>query len=152
MRMRTRSWIWQSTIMAALIGCSGGGSAGTPTATPGGTAESGASLTGKIEIDGSSTVFKLSQAVAQEFSKQHRGVALKVDKSGTGGGFKNFVLGHLDICDASRPIQESEMAKCKANDVEYIELPVCFDALTVALNEKNDWCQEMTVTEFAQLW
>jgi phosphate transport system substrate-binding protein len=79
-------------------------------------------------------------------------VAIKVDKSGTGGGFKNFVQGTLDICDASRPIQESEMQQCKANGVEYIELPVCFDALTVAVNEKNNWCKDLTVAELQKLW
>src|SRR5687767_68519 len=112
----------------------------------------GNGLTGKVEIDGSSTVFKLSQAVAQEFSKLNPSVALKVDRSGTGGGFKNFVLGKLDICDASRPIQESEMQKCKDAGVEYIELPVCFDALTVAVNKQNDWCQEITVAQLKSLW
>ena len=134
---------------AALSGCDispppppAGGA--TPTAT--------SNLTGRIEVDGSSTVFKLSQAVAQEFSKLHRGVAIKVDKSGTGGGFKSFVAGKLDICDASRPIQESEMATCKKNGVEYIELPVCFDALTVAVHEQNDWCQKLTTEELKRLW
>jgi phosphate transport system substrate-binding protein len=106
----------------------------------------------KIGIDGSSTVFKLTQAVAQEFGKQYSDVQIKVDKSGTGGGFKNFVQGTLDICDASRPIQESEMQQCKDNGVEYIELPVCFDALTVAVHEKNDWCKDITVTELKKLW
>ena len=109
-------------------------------------------MTGKIGIDGSSTVFKLTQAVAQQFSKLHHGVQLKVDKSGTGGGFKNFVQGTLDICDASRPIQASEMQQCKDNGVEYIELPVCFDALTVAVNEKNNWCKDLTVAELQKLW
>jgi phosphate transport system substrate-binding protein len=126
---------------ATLAGCE------APAGGPG-----GSGLTGKIGIDGSSTVFKLTQAVAQEFSKQNRGVQIKVDKSGTGGGFKNFVQGTLDICDASRPIQESEMQQCKDNGVEYIELPVCFDALTVAVNEKNDWCKDLTVAELQKLW
>jgi len=106
----------------------------------------------KIGIDGSSTVFKVTQAVAQEFSKLNRDVQVKVDKSGTGGGFKNFVLGELDICDASRPITESEIKQCQDNGVEYIELPVSFDALTVAVNEKNDWCKDMTVAELQKLW
>lgn len=120
---------------------------------PKGSGESGGvSLTGSIEVDGSSTVFKLTQAVAQEFHKQNQGVAIKVDKSGTGGGFKNFVLGKLDICDASRPIQESEMQKCKENNVEYIELPICFDAITVAVNEQNSWSKEITVADLKKLW
>jgi phosphate transport system substrate-binding protein len=109
-------------------------------------------LGGKIAIDGSSTVFKLSQAVAQEFSRTNKGVAIKVDKSGTGGGFKKFVTGSLDICDASRPIQEKEMADCKKNGVEYIELPICFDAVTIAVNAKNAWCDSMTTAELKKLW
>jgi phosphate transport system substrate-binding protein len=109
-------------------------------------------LSGKVAIDGSSTVFKLSQAVAQEFSRKNKGVAIKVDKSGTGGGFKKFVTGSLDICDASRPIQEKEMADCKKNGVEYIELPVCYDALTIAVNAKNHWCDSITTAELKKLW
>jgi phosphate transport system substrate-binding protein len=107
---------------------------------------------GKIEIDGSSTVFKLTQAVGEEFRHEHAGVHVKVDKSGTGGGFSKFVTGQLDICDASRPIAEKEIALCKENGVEYIELPVAFDAITVAVNIKNSWCEAMTVAELKKLW
>jgi len=110
------------------------------------------SATGKIEIDGSSTVFKLTQAVAEEFRADNVGVQIKVDKSGTGGGFKNFVLGKLDICDASRPIAKNEIEQCKANGVEYIELPIAFDAITVAVNIQNSWCDAMTVAELKKLW
>jgi phosphate transport system substrate-binding protein len=128
----------------------GGGvsSAGSDSASGG----TGASLSGKIEIDGSSTVFKLSQAVAQEFSKLNNGVAIKVDKSGTGGGMKKFVKGEIDVCDASRPIQQSEIDQCKANNVEYVELPVAYDALTIAVNAQNDWCASMTTDELKKLW
>jgi phosphate transport system substrate-binding protein len=107
---------------------------------------------GNIEVDGSSTVFKLTQAVAEEFRNANNGVHIKVDKSGTGGGFKNFVLGKLDICDASRPIAAGEIEKCKTNGVEYIELPIAFDAITVAVNIHNTWCDEMTVEELKKLW
>ena len=110
------------------------------------------SPTGKIEIDGSSTVFKLTQAIAEEFRADNAGVQIKVDKSGTGGGFKNFVLGKLDICDASRPIAKNEMEQCQANGVEYIELPTAFDAITVAVNIQNTWCDAMTVAELKKLW
>jgi len=105
-----------------------------------------------IEIDGSSTVFKLTQAVAEEFQSENSSVHIKVDKSGTGGGFKNFVLGKLDVCDASRPISSGEMEKCKASGVEYIELPIAFDAITVAVNIHNTWCDSMTVEELKKLW
>jgi phosphate transport system substrate-binding protein len=141
-------------VRAMTVACVGllGGMLFTGCGPAAGVPAAGGGLSGKIEIDGSSTVFKLTQAVAQEFNKLNRGVAIKVDKSGTGGGFQKFVEGSLDICDASRPIQEPEMQKCQANGVEYIELPVCFDALTVAVNEKNDWCRDMTVAELKQLW
>jgi phosphate transport system substrate-binding protein len=150
--MRRIVWALVLPLLMGIFGCDG-----TPTGAPvggvsGGAATGGEELSGKIVIDGSSTVFKLSQAVAQEFAKANPGVALKVDKSGTGGGFKKFVTGDLDICDASRPIQESEMAKCKESGVEYIELPVCFDALTVAVNEQNDWCKEIATEELKKLW
>jgi phosphate transport system substrate-binding protein len=106
----------------------------------------------RIEIDGSSTVFKLTQAVAEEFQSDNPGLQIKVDKSGTGGGFSKFVLGQLDICNASRPIAAKEIALCKENGVEYIELPVAFDAVTVAVNIQNSWCDSMTVEELKKLW
>lgn len=112
----------------------------------------GETVTGKLEIDGSSTVFKLTQAVAEEFRADNAGVQIKVDKSGTGGGFSKFVLGKLDICDASRPIAQKEIEQCKANGVEYIELPIAFDAVTVAVNKQNTWCETMTVEELKKLW
>jgi phosphate transport system substrate-binding protein len=105
----------------------------------------------KIVIDGSSTVYKLSQAVAQDFCKAHY-VQMKVDKSGTGGGFKRFVKGELEICGASRPIQESELKQCQENGIEFIELPVCFDALTIAVNQENDWAESITTDELKRLW
>ncbi len=108
--------------------------------------------TAHIEIDGSSTVFKLTQAVAEEFQSDNRGVHIKVDRSGTGGGFSKFVTGALDICDASRPIAEKEIKLCQANGVEYIELPIAFDAITVAVNIKNSWCDTMTTDELKKLW
>jgi phosphate transport system substrate-binding protein len=104
-----------------------------------------------VVIDGSSTVYKLSQALAQEFSKQHD-VRMKVDKSGTGGGFKKFVKGELDICGASRPIQESELKQCAEKGIEFIELPVCFDALTIAVNKGNNWAESITTDELKKLW
>jgi phosphate transport system substrate-binding protein len=106
----------------------------------------------RIEIDGSSTVFKLTQAVAEEFQSENRGVHIKVDRSGTGGGFSKFVTGSLDICDASRPIAAKEMKLCQENGVEYIELPIAFDAITVAVNIQNTWCDAMTTDELKKLW
>lgn len=106
-----------------------------------------------IKIDGSSTVFPATEAVAEEFQKEKKGqVRVTVGISGTGGGFKKFARGETDISDASRPILKEEMELAKQNNIEYIELPVCFDALTVAVNPKNDWAKSMTVAELKKLW
>ncbi len=105
-----------------------------------------------IEIDGSSTVYRLSVGVYEVFRESNPDVSVTVNYAGTGGGFKKFVAGKLDILDASRPIQENEIEEARKNGVEYIELPVAFDALTVAVNAGNDWCDEMTVAELKRLW
>src|ERR671914_1198641 len=92
-----------------------------------------------IQIDGSSTVFPVTEAVAEEFQKAKKGkVKVTVGISGTGGGFKKFCRGETDISDASRPISSKEIADCKEAGIQYVELPVAFDALTVVVNPKND--------------
>jgi phosphate transport system substrate-binding protein len=106
-----------------------------------------------IKIDGSSTVYPITEAVAEEFGAESDGqVRVTVGISGTGGGFKKFVRGETDVQDASRPILEKEMAEAKANGVEYIELPVAFDALTVMVNPSNDWVDHLTVAELKKIW
>jgi phosphate transport system substrate-binding protein len=106
-----------------------------------------------IKIDGSSTVFPITEAVAEEFQKEKQGkVHVTVGISGTGGGIKKFVRGEIDVCDASRPILTEEMAQAKANGIEYIELPVAFDALTVVVNPQNTWANSMTVAELKKIW
>jgi len=106
-----------------------------------------------IQIDGSSTVYPVTEAVAEEFQKAKRGrIKVTVGISGTGGGFKKFCRGELDIGDASRPILKKEMDACKQAGVEYIELPVAFDALTVMVNPKNDWASVVTVAELKKIW
>src|ERR687896_640233 len=106
-----------------------------------------------IHIDGSSTVYPATEAVAEEFQKAKKGaVNVTVGISGTGGGFKKFCRGETDISDASRPILKEEMELCKHHGIEYIELPVCFDALTVAVNPKNDWVTSITVAELKKIW
>lgn len=104
-----------------------------------------------IKIDGSSTVFPITEAVAEEFQKQGK-VKVTVGISGTGGGFKKFVRGEIDIADASRPILTEEMSQAKANGIEYIELPIAFDALTVVVNPQNNWVTSMTVAELKKIW
>ena len=106
-----------------------------------------------IQIDGSSTVFPVTEAVAEEFQKAKKGkIKVTVGISGTGGGFKKFCRGETDISDASRPILKQEMEACKGAGIEYIELPVAFDALTVIINPKNDWSPSMTVAELKKIW
>ncbi len=122
-----------------------------------------------IKIDGSSTVYPITEAVAEEFQKANSGVKVTVGISGTGGGFKKFCRGETDISDASRPILATEMATCKvagsdgltvvtgsrvseSGAVEYIELPIAFDALTVVINPNNDWAKTMTVEDLKKIW
>ncbi|MDU2239904.1 MAG: PstS family phosphate ABC transporter substrate-binding protein [Paenibacillus sp.] len=104
-------------------------------------------LSGQIEIDGSSTVFPLTEAVAEEFSKEHSDVRVPVGVSGTGGGFKRFIAGETDISNASRPIKDEEAEAAKAAGIEYIELMVAYDGLAVIVNPQNDWVDQMTVEE-----
>jgi phosphate transport system substrate-binding protein len=106
-----------------------------------------------IQIDGSSTVYPMTEAVAEEFQKETKGaINVTVGISGTGGGFKKFVRGEIDISDASRPILKEEMEQARANGIEYIELPVCFDALTVAVHPENTWVDHLTVAELKKMW
>lgn len=104
-----------------------------------------------IKIDGSSTVYPITEAVAEEFQKAQK-VKVTVGESGTGGGFKKFCRGETDISDASRPITQKEMDACKEAGIQYIELPVAFDALTVVVNSKNDWVKGLTVDELKKIW
>jgi phosphate transport system substrate-binding protein len=106
-----------------------------------------------IKIDGSSTVFPVTEAVAEEFQKETKGrVRVTVGIAGTGGGFKSFARGETDISDASRPILTAEMEAARANGIEYIELPICFDALTVAVHPENTWAASMTIEELKRIW
>ena len=113
----------------------------------------GAALAQIVKIDGSSTVYPITEAVAEEFQKSKKGaVKVTVGISGTGGGFKKFCRNETDISDASRPILKKEMEDCKAAGVEYIELPVAFDALTVVVHPQNDFIKQLTVAELKKMW
>ena len=105
---------------------------------------SGASVFAQVvKVDGSSTVYPVTEAVAEEFQKANKGTKVTVGVSGTGGGFKKFCRAETDISNASRPISKSEMDACRAAGVEYYELPVAFDALTVVINPKNAWLKQV---------
>jgi phosphate transport system substrate-binding protein len=105
-----------------------------------------------IKVDGSSTVYPITEAVAEEFQKKNSKVRVTVGISGTGGGFKKFCNGETDISDASRPIKLSEVEQCSDNRIGYIELPVAYDGLAVLVNPKNTWVDTMTVKELKKLW
>ncbi|MGQ0383665.1 MAG: PstS family phosphate ABC transporter substrate-binding protein [Gammaproteobacteria bacterium] len=106
-----------------------------------------------IKIDGSSTVFPITEAVAEEFQIMKRGkVRVTVGISGTGGGFKKFCRGETDVQDASRPILKTEMEACRAAGVKYYELPVAYDALTVAVNPQNTWVTQLTIADLKKMW
>ncbi len=109
-------------------------------------------MTGKITINGSSTVYPVSQAMGEEFMNLHKGVDVSVGESGTGPGLKLFAEGKLDIADASRPIKPAEVEACKAANVEFIELKVAIDGLSVVVNPENDWCKALTVAQLKALW
>ncbi len=106
-----------------------------------------------VKIDGSSTVFPITEAMAEEFQTSKRGkVRVTVGISGTGGGFKKFCRGEIDIQNASRPIQSSEMEACKKAGIKFLELPVAYDATAVVVNPKNTWLKSITVAELKKMW
>lgn len=109
-------------------------------------------LSGTISIDGSSTVYPITEAVAEEFKVDHPAVKVSVALSGTGGGFKKFGRGEIDINDASRPITPHEDSLAKSNNVSYVALTVAYDGMAIVVNPQNDWCSDMTVAELKMLW
>ncbi len=109
-------------------------------------------LSGMVKVDGSSTVFPITEAMAEEFQREHRRVRVTVGLSGTGGGMKKFVVGDIDISGASRPIKKSEREKAKKNGVSFVELPVAYDGIAVVINPKNTFASQMTVEELKRIW
>lgn len=106
-----------------------------------------------VKVDGSSTVYPITEAIAEDFQKAKKGAArVTVGVSGTGGGFKKFCAGDIDISNASRPIKDSEIAQCKKAGISFIELPVAYDALTVVVNKNNTWAKNLTTAELKKIW
>ncbi|WP_407652961.1 PstS family phosphate ABC transporter substrate-binding protein [Bdellovibrio svalbardensis] len=106
-----------------------------------------------IRIDGSSTVFPITEAMAEDFQTMVRGkVRVTVGVSGTGGGFKKFCRGETDIQDASRPIQQKELEACRAKGVKFIEIPIAFDAAAIVVSTKNTWIQQISIPELKKIW
>jgi len=162
MHMRRLAILAASVGLTLLLGLGGCNSAGTK--APGGGSEETAEvkivpvagladLKGQVEIDGSSTLFPVTEAVAEEFQNATRQNArVTVGISGTGGGFKKFARGEIDIADASRPILKNEIEAAAEHSIEFVELPVCFDALTVVVNRQNDWVDSVTIEDLKKIW
>lgn len=126
-----------------LLGLSGCGSGGSG---------EGDQMQGEIRIDGSSTVYPITEAIAEEFRIDQPDVKVTVGVSGTGGGFGKFGRGEIDINNASRPIKEQEAADAKANNISIVELKVAYDGLVVVVNKDNTWVNEITVDELKKIW
>jgi len=133
-------------VLSLLVAACGGGQSqeGQPGAT--------GRVTGAIKVDGSSTVYPIAEAVAEEFKKENPAVDVQVGTSGTGGGFQKFCRAETDISNASRPIKPTETDTCKTSGVEFVELPVAYDGLAVVVNPKNTWATSMTVEELKKVW
>lgn len=109
-------------------------------------------LKGQVKVDGSSTVFPITEAVAEEFGKKHPEIRVIVGMSGTGGGFKKFALGEIDINNASRTIKDSEAKAAKEKGIDSLEVPVGYDGITIVVNKQNNWVDKLTVAELKKLW
>jgi phosphate transport system substrate-binding protein len=109
-------------------------------------------LQGEIKIDGSSTVYPITEAIAEEFLAEQPDVKVTVGVSGTGGGFNKFVRGEIDINNASRPIKDQEAAACRENNIDFVELRVAYDGLVVVVNKENTWLKDITVAELKKIW
>ena len=127
-----------ASLSLLLVGCGG--------------SKQGTGLKGEVLIDGSSTVAPISQAVAEEFSKENSDVNVSVGISGTGGGFKKFVTGEIDIVDASRAMKPEELSTAQKNGIEFIELKIGLDGLTVVANPENTWAQNLTTEDLKKIW
>jgi phosphate transport system substrate-binding protein len=138
--------------LALLVACGGGGSPSEEAPSPGGAPPvAPAAGGGTISIDGSSTVFPITEAVAEEY-QQGRKTRVTIGVSGTGGGMKKLCAGEVVIAGASRPIKPSEVELCGTNGIQLIELPVAYDGIAVVVNPQNDWASSMTVAELKALW
>jgi len=131
---------------------SSGSSSSSSSSSDSSSSSKAAKLSGKIIIDGSSTVYPITTAVAEEFKNEQPGVEVSVAMSGTGGGMKKFVAGEIDICDASRPITKDEIDKAKAKGIDYIETEIAYDGISVVVNKDNNWVDSITVDELNKIW
>jgi len=139
-------------LTASLVACGNTERADSSTSSSVNNSSSTSKVSGKIVIDGSSTVYPITMAVAEEFKNVQPDVEVSVALSGTGGGMKKFVTGDIDICDASRTIKQEEIDKAKANGIDYVELEVAYDGISVVVNKDNTWVDSITVAELNKIW
>lgn len=137
-------------LLAACGGGSGGGQGGGE--ETGGGEGGGGGQSGSIEIEGSSTVIPITQAVAEKFNQENPDVQIQVGGAGTGDGFEAFCGGTTQISDASRPIEADEIQACEENGVEFMEIPVALDGLSVVVNAQNDFAEDITLEELKTMW
>ncbi|MDE0563615.1 MULTISPECIES: PstS family phosphate ABC transporter substrate-binding protein [unclassified Exiguobacterium] len=145
------SWMKKSALLASITSVALVGAACGNNEEGSGAAE-GDALSGKVVMDGSSTVFPIMEAVAEEYSAEQPEVEVTVGVSGTGGGFKRFVTGETDFSNASREIKEEEAAEAEKNGVEFTQLSVALDGLSLVVNPANDWAQDITIEELNKMW
>jgi len=129
-------------LIAILVSCNNRSSSG----------DNGTTLEGSIKIDGSSTVFPITEAVAEEYRSEAPKVQITIGVSGTGGGFQKFGRGETDISNASRTIKESEIKLCEENDITYHGIMVAYDGMAILVNPENDWVSSITVEELNKVW
>lgn len=147
-----------AALSIGLVACGGGeatapeGGTADTSASTGETAGDAASGGGSVNIDGSSTVFPIAEAMAEEFMLANAGTNVTVGASGTGGGFKKFCAGETDLSNGSRPIKDEEIEVCKAAGIEFIEVPIAFDGLTVVVNNDNDWATCLSTDQLKAMW
>ena len=157
MRIRPQYRVFLLALAIGLLaftaaGCGRSDTQSASAASPG-TTSGGPKLSGRIEVDGSSTVGPLVTAAAEDFQAQNAGVQVTVGISGTGGGFERFCKGETDISDASRPIKPDEEAPvCKKNGIDYTELQVANDGIAVVVNKENTWATCLTVEQLKKIW
>lgn len=151
---------------AAIVGCNGGENGNEGGGETNGTSQNGndaenakssggggsTDLVGEIKIAGSSTVAPITTVAKDYFKEKYPNVDVQIAVTGTGGGFKRFTVGETDISNASRPIKPDELAICKENGIKFIELPVAYDGLTIAIHPDNDWATELTLDQIKKMF
>jgi phosphate transport system substrate-binding protein len=140
--------LWGIGLLATMLGVATGCNRDSSSGGSGGASE----LAGKISIDGSSTVYPMAVATAAQFEGAYPDVSVEVGRSGTGGGFKRFTKGETDISNASRPIKPDELELCQQNDVEFVELPIAYDGLTIVVHPQNNWVKELSIEQLRKIF